>query len=126
VTASALLLLADVAPSVPFAVALAGWVLIGVGCGAAFQAINLFVMGRAAAGAEGRATSSVQLANTVGAAIGTSALGFVFNEALSGGFDMAGSLLVVFGLCWAVLLLSTLLSWGGARARDRQAGTVGA
>ena len=44
-------------------------------------------------GTEARATSSVQLANTIGAAIGTSALGGLFNAGRDGGLGMATSLL---------------------------------
>jgi len=109
---------------VPFVVVLAGWVLLGLGAGVAFQAINLFVMGRAAPGTEGRATSSVQLANTIGAAVGTSALGGLLNAGRDGGLGMAQALLLVFAVCWAVLVLSTVLAWGGASSRDTQAVTA--
>ena len=92
-------------PSVPFIVILAGWALIGLGSGVAFQAINLFVMSAATKGSEGRATSSVQLANTVGAAVGTSAMGGLLNAGRDAGLPMAGALSLVFGVCWAVMLV---------------------
>jgi MFS family permease len=113
-------------PEVPLIVILGGWVLIGLGCGIAFQAINLFVMGAAAKGAEGRATSSVQLANTIGAAVGTSAMGGLLNGGLDAGLPMAGALALVFGACWAVILFSTALAWSMPRLHDRQAGTASA
>ena len=116
-------LIAVVVPSAPYAAILAGWALLGLGAGVAFQAINLFVMGRAVRGTEGRATSSVQLANTIGAAVGTFALGGLFNAGRDAGLAMATSLLLVFGACWAVLLVATLLAWGTPRTRDSQAGT---
>ena len=113
-----------VLPSAPFAVILAGWILLGLGAGVAFQAINLFVMGRAAPGTEGRATSSVQLANTVGAAVGTSALGALLNAGRTGGLDMATALFAVFAVCWVVMAISTVLAWGTPSSRDSQAGTA--
>ena len=111
-------------PDVPFLVILGGWALIGLGCGMTFQAINLFVMAAAAKGSEGRATSSVQLANTIGAAVGTSAMGGLLNAGRDAGLPMAGALSLVFGVCWVVMLVSTALAWPMPRLRDRQAGTV--
>jgi MFS family permease len=110
-TVVSVLLVAVVAPNLPFAAILLGWLLLGVGAGVASQAINLFVMAVAPVGAEGRATSSVQLANTIGAAIGTSALGALFNTGLSAGLTMASSILAIFGVCWVVLGASTAIAW---------------
>ncbi len=125
ITIASIVLVAVVLPQVPYVVVLLGWVLVGLGAGVAFQAINLFVMGRAAPGTEGRATSSVQLANTIGAAVGTSALGALLNGGRDGGLGMSDALLLVFGTCWLVLALSTVLAWGGASSRDRQGVTAG-
>lgn len=115
-------------PAVPFAVILVAWALVGVGCGIAFQAVNLYVMGRAVPGTEGQATSSVQLANTIGAAVGTAALGGLLNVGRSAGLSMGDALLWVFLACWAVQAVATVLAWGtrSTRTRDTQAVTVGA
>jgi predicted MFS family arabinose efflux permease len=126
ITVASLILVGVVLPAVPFAAILGGWVLVGIGCGVAFQAINLFVMGAARPGAEGRATSSVQLANTIGAAVGTTALGTLFNAGRDAGFAMAISLFLVFAVCWVVVALSTLLAWVAPRSRDRRADTAAA
>jgi predicted MFS family arabinose efflux permease len=126
ITVTSLILVGVVLPEVPYAVIVIGWILVGLGCGVAFQAINLFVMGRASPGTEGRATSSVQLANTVGAAVGTTALGGLFNLGRDAGLAMASSLVLVLAVCWAVLALSTMLAWGTPPARDSQADTAGA
>jgi MFS family permease len=122
VTCVSIPLVAVLVPAVPFAVILLSWALVGVGCGVAFQAINLYVMGRAAPGTEGQVTSSVQLANTIGAAVGTTALGGLLNLARSTGLSLADALLWVFVACWLVQVAATQLAWGtrSTRVRDTQ------
>jgi MFS family permease len=120
------LLLGVVIPAVPFAVILLGWVLAGFGCGPAFQAVNLFVMAKALPGAEGQATSSVQLANTVGAAVGTSALGVLLNVGRDAGLGLPAALAVVMATCTVALAASALLAWGLPAVRDRQGVTANA
>jgi len=109
----------------PFGLILAGWVIVGLGAGVAFQAINLFVMARAEPGAEGRATSSVQLANTIGAAVGTSAMGGLLNAGQGAGLALGPALLLVLGACWLVMAISTVISWGMPR-RSAFGGAVAA
>jgi hypothetical protein len=74
----------------------------------------------------------VQLANTIGAAVGTSLLGVLFNLGRDGGLSIGDALLVVFAVCWAVMVLSTVLAWPRrgpattvASSRDSQAVTAG-
>ncbi len=116
----------------PYPVVLVAWIVVGIGAGFAFQAINLLVMAEAPPGAEGRATSSVQLANTIGAAIGTSAMGALLNVAIGSGLALGTGLGIVFATCVAVMLVSVWVGWGFrprvpgaefARGRDSQAGT---
>ncbi len=101
-----------VAPQVPWALVLVAWVVVGLGAGVAFQAVNLFVFALAMPGSEGRATSSVQFANTVGAAIGTFAMGALLNAGLGGGFGLEGALALVFVACLGLMALATVTAWG--------------
>jgi hypothetical protein len=120
------LVLATAVPGIPFLVTLLGWVVLGVGSGFAFQAVNLFVMSRAAKGAEAQATSSVQLANTIGAAVGTSGLGLLLNVGRDAGLSLAGALFVVLAACWLGIALAAVVAWGLPQIRDRQGGTASA
>jgi MFS family permease len=101
-----------VAPEVPFGLILVAWVIVGIGAGVAFQAVNLFVFAQAQPGAEGRATSSVQLAITIGAAIGTSAMGSLLNLGRGAGLGLEGALAVVFATCVALMAIATVIAWG--------------
>ena len=101
-----------VVPQVPWALILLAWIIVGCGAGVAFQATNLFVFALARPGAEGRATSSVQLANTLGAAIGTFAMGVLLNAGTGAGFGLEGALSIVFAACLALMALATVIAWG--------------
>ena len=77
---------------------------------------NLFVFALARPGAEGRATSSVQLANTLGAAIGTFAMGVLLNAGTGAGFGLEGALSIVFAACLGLM---------GTGHRDRLGAAAG-
>ena len=57
-------------PAVPVAVGVAGWAVGGFGIGLAYSPISLIVLGEAPSGQEGAASSSLQLAETLGVALG--------------------------------------------------------
>src|ERR1700678_2987007 len=62
-------------PSVPPALAIAAWALAGAGIGTAYAPLSVTTLDLAAAGEEGRATSSLQLCDVLGQAIRTGAAG---------------------------------------------------
>ncbi|HEX2194587.1 MAG TPA: MFS transporter [Candidatus Limnocylindria bacterium] len=67
--------LVPVSPFHPVIVAGAGWAVAGFGMGLAYSTTILAVLEGAPAGAEGQASASVQLAHTLGIALGTGVAG---------------------------------------------------
>jgi MFS family permease len=61
----------------PVWLAAAGWAVAGLGMGLAYSTTTLLIIETAAAGAEGAASASVQLANTLGIAVGTGLAGAI-------------------------------------------------
>lgn len=78
---AALLLL----PGIPAAVGIAAWGLAGAGMGLSYPATGLTVLEEAPAGQVGTATSALQLADTLGVALGTGLGGAALALALSAG-----------------------------------------
>src|SRR6204780_3717444 len=64
-------------PSVPPALAIAACALAGAGIGTAYAPLSVTTLELAAAGEEGRATSSLQLCDVLGTAIGTGVAGAI-------------------------------------------------
>jgi MFS family permease len=62
--------LAALFPGVPVAVGVAGWAVGGFGIGLAYSPLSLIVLGEAPSGQEGVASASLQLADTLGVALG--------------------------------------------------------
>jgi MFS family permease len=79
--------------SVPVIVSPLSWGIAGLGMGFAYSGISLTVFQTATSGAEGRATSSMQLASILGTAIGTG-IGGAWIAALSDGDEANRSALV--------------------------------
>jgi len=70
VAAGIVLELAALFPAVPVAVGVAGWAVGGFGIGLAYSPVSLIVLGEAPSGQEGVASASLQLADTLGVALG--------------------------------------------------------
>jgi MFS family permease len=64
-------------PSAPAALAIVAWAIAGAGMGTAYSPLSVTTLDRAAAGEEGRATSSLQLCDVLGQAIGTGVAGAI-------------------------------------------------
>ena len=64
-------------PSVPPALAIVAWTVAGGGIGTAYGPLSLTTLDRAAPGEEGRATSALQLCDTLGQAVGIGVAGAV-------------------------------------------------
>ncbi len=58
-------------PGIPIGVGIAGWGVTGLGMGLAYSPLTLTVLREAAAGAEGRASASLQLSDVLGTALGS-------------------------------------------------------
>lgn len=92
-------------PEVPPWVAAATWGVTGLGIGVAYSTTALVVLESAPAGKEGEASAAMQLANVLGAAIGTGLSGAVLAR-----FTAAGQTAVVaIGVADAIAVLTTLV-----------------
>ena len=75
-------------PSVPPALGILAWGIAGAGMGLAYAPLSLTTLDRATPGAEGKATSALQLCDVLGQAIGT---------------GVAGAIVAVAVVVWATL-----------------------
>jgi MFS family permease len=81
---------------VPPALGVAAWGVAGLGMGLAYAPLALTVLGEAKAGQEGAATSSIQLSDTLGTALGTGVAGAVVAFGESSSWVPRSALLLVF------------------------------
>jgi MFS family permease len=84
--------------AVPLAVGFAGWTLGGLGIGLAYAPISLTVLNEAEPGREGAATSSLQLTEQLGVALGIGVGGAAIATGAAGGWDPASGI----AIAWAV------------------------
>ena len=97
---------AIVNPGVPWELAVAAWSVGGLGMGLAYPATTLTALGLVAAGREGSAASSLQVAETVGTALGTGSVGALFALSLHLQRGMSDGLAWGFLLCAAGMLIA--------------------
>ncbi len=90
------------AADAPVAAVAAGWVLAGLGIGVAYPSVSALVLSQAPSGAEGSASSALQLSETIGVAV----------------FTGVGGALVAFGLThgWTALTAIALIFAAGVAA----------
>lgn len=96
--------------------AFGGWLVAGAGMGLAYAPTALVVLGEATRGGEGAATSGLQLAETLGVAVGTGVTGAVVGLAELRGWATTAALAAVFVLAGAV----GVLAWFVGRRLPRQ------
>jgi MFS family permease len=65
-------------PTLPLELVVAAWAIAGLGMGVAYPAATLTALGNASSGEEGAAAASLQVAETIGTAVGTGAVGALF------------------------------------------------
>lgn len=98
-------------PSAPLILVVVGWGVAGLGMGLAYAPISLLVLEQAEPGREGSASSSMQLADVLGVALGAGAGGALIalgdalewtsRTGLAGAFLQAGLMAIVgFSLTW--------------------------
>jgi MFS family permease len=113
-------------PQVPVGVAVAAWTVAGLGMGLAYAPISLMMLREAPPGREGRASASLSLADTLGAALGIGVGGAAVaavagsSAALPGGVTIAFAAAAAVGV--AALAVTGRLPAG--RAAAQPAGTT--
>ncbi len=88
---------AAVFAQVPAAVGILGWAIAGLGMGVAYAPLSLTVLGEAAPGQEGAATSALQLSDVLGIALGTGVGGALVAFGEDANWLPRSALLVVYG-----------------------------
>jgi MFS family permease len=90
-------------PSVPPALGVVAWALAGAGIGTAYAPLSVTTLDRAAEGAEGQATSALQLCDVLGQALGTGVAGAIVAAAAAGiGHGPGVALAFSFGIVVAL------------------------
>lgn len=92
--------------TVPTWIAAVAWAVAGLGMGLTYSTLTLAVIEAAPPGAEGAATASAQLANTMGIAVGTGLAGAVVALGAAGSLGLAPGVVLADLLMLAVLLLA--------------------
>jgi len=107
---SALTLLA-LLPGVPPAIAVLTWIAPGIGMGFMYSAVTLVVLRGVAVSEQGSTTSSLQLSDILGTALGTGVAGAVIAFGVRSGGDALGvALACVFAMSTVVAVLGGLAS----------------
>jgi MFS family permease len=97
-------------PGVPVAVGVAGWAVGGFGIGLAYSPVSLIVLGEAPSGQEGAASASLQLADTLGVALGAGLGGVLVAFGAAAGWLPRTGIAGAFALAAAVALLAAVLA----------------
>jgi MFS family permease len=102
--------LAALFPDVPVAVGVAGWAVGGFGIGLAYSPVSLIVLGEAPSGQEGAASASLQLADTLGVALGAGLGGVLVAVGAAAGRPPWAGIAGAYALTAAVALLAAVLA----------------
>ncbi|HEY2270758.1 MAG TPA: MFS transporter [Streptosporangiaceae bacterium] len=95
-------------PAVPVTEGLAAWTVAGLGMGLSYAPLSLMMLHKAAAGQEGQASASLNLADVLGTAIGIGAGGAAVAAAAGG--DLRMGVAVAFVITGAVGLLALVFT----------------
>jgi MFS family permease len=93
---------------IPMPLGIACWGVAGFGIGLAYAPLSVTVLGLATPGSEGRASSSLQLCDVLGVAIGTGITGAVVELGDGRGWDVASSLTIGFTMMAAVAVVGAV------------------
>jgi MFS family permease len=113
-------------PSVPPALAIVAWTVAGGGIGTAYSPLSVTTLDRAAPGKEGRATSALQLCDTLGQAVGIGVAGAIVAASSTG---LGHGVALAFSFAFAVALIAVIAGTRlpgqltSSRAADEAAGT---
>ena len=97
-------------PGVPVAVGVAGWAVGGFGIGLAYSPLSLIVLGEAPSGQEGVASASLQLADTLGVALGAGLGGVLVAVAAAGGRAEWAGIAGAYALTATVAVAAAILA----------------
>lgn len=97
-------------PAVPVAVGLVAWSVAGLGMGLAYSPLSLTVLREATPGAEGTATSGLQLSDVLGTALGTGVGGALLAFSARSGLETWVGLAGAFAVGAAVGILGIALA----------------
>lgn len=109
--------------AVPFAVGFAGWTMGGFGIGLAYAPISLTVLGAAEPGREGAATSSLQLTEQLGIALGIGIGGAAVAVGARGGWTPSTGIAIAWA---AAAVVATIGMFVGRRLPGPAAVTAAA
>jgi MFS family permease len=98
------------APGVPVAAGVGGWVVAALGMGLSYSVISLIVLRRAPDGQQGALTSSMQLCDVLGTALGAGVGGALVALGVALAWDPALSLAIAFGISASVAFGGLLLA----------------
>jgi hypothetical protein len=93
---------------VPIAIAVLAWGVAGLGMGLAYSPISLVTLAQAKPGAEGEASASLQLSDTLGVALGTGTTGAIVAAGAAIGSTRGDALSVAFVVCAAVAIITSI------------------
>lgn len=96
-------------PVVPVAVVLVAWGFGGLGMGLAYPSFSLITLARATVGEQGKASSSLNLSEVLGSAIGAGVGGAIIAAGDAGGWER-GSMGLVFAIMVAVATVGFLIA----------------
>jgi MFS family permease len=94
----------------PLLVAIPLWSIAGFGTGLAYAPLSVTVLGTATPGSEGKATSSLQLTDVLGVALGTGASGALVALGEARDWPVTTSLTAAFALTGAVAVAGSVLA----------------
>jgi MFS family permease len=94
--------------SAPVAVVVAAWTVAGLGIGLSYAPLSVTVLGSATTGEEGKASSSLQLTDVLGVALGTGVAGVFVAFGDAQGWATGSSLTVAFVVTLGVALAGVL------------------
>lgn len=97
-------------PSVPVALVIMSWSLTGLGMGLSYSVISLVVLREAPAGEQGALTSSMQLADVLGTALGAGLGGALVAVGLAQGWDPGLGLAIAFAISTGAASAGVLLT----------------
>ena len=97
-------------PAVPVALAIVSWSVTGLGMGLSYSVISLVVLREARPQEQGTLTSSMQLADVLGTALGAGLGGALVAVGLAEGWEPATALALAFGISVAVAAGGLLLT----------------
>ncbi|MGZ3588267.1 MAG: MFS transporter [Candidatus Limnocylindrales bacterium] len=98
------------APGVPVAAGVGGWVVAALGMGLSYSVISLIVLRRAPDGQQGALTSSMQLCDVLGTALGAGVGGALVALGVALAWDPALSLAIAFSISATVAFGGLLLA----------------